>query len=84
MESGVLSLEKQHKVVRLKDNYDTKHYVSIDFVFQPTFCCVDGCLLVIKEPGQEVAVVAAMWSLESGVGAGTSHPHPSCHQQVNV
>ena len=39
LESGVLSLQKQNKVVRLKDNYDTKHYVSIDFIFQHTFCC---------------------------------------------
>ena len=42
-----------------------QNIVSIDFVFQPTFCWVDGWLLVFKEPGQEVAVVAAVWSLES-------------------
>ena len=42
-----------------------QNIVSIDFVFQPAFCWVDGWLLVFKEPGQEVAVVAAVWSLES-------------------
>ena len=36
-QSGVLSLEKHHKLVRLNDNSKTKN-TNIDFVFHPLFC----------------------------------------------
>jgi len=44
LESSVLSLEKQHKVVRLKDNYDTKH--CIDFVLTLYFSLHSAELMV--------------------------------------
>ena len=36
-QSGVLSLEKHHKLVRLNDNSMTKN-TNIVFVFHPLFC----------------------------------------------
>ena len=83
LESSVLSLEKHHKVVRLNDNSYTKHYVNIDFVFvfQPSFCLLLlRWWLTVGDQGARPGSCSCCSCVESGIGGGTSHPHPLCHQ----
>ena len=81
LESSVLSLEKHHKVVRLNDNSNAKHYVNIDFVFQPSFCkLLLRWWLTVGDQGARPGSCSCCSCVESGVGGGTSHPHPLCHQ----
>ena len=75
------SLEKQHKVVRLKDNYDTKHCKY--------WLCISAYILLswwltVGVQGARPGSCSCCSCVESGVSSRTSHPHPLCHQQVNV